>query len=213
MTFTRAKLWRLGQNISKIAGLVGRSCHAVVSGPWKHNRGKGHWCVWTVRAGLNGLIPQKSHLQISEKGHAGYYRKMSEHTVQHSLLGMGLHSHSSSAHVHHWKCLQWACERQKWAMLCGVPFSFTSWPAVCVCIAYLENRWQQNILSEEGKLAEAVRFYETVWNERKSILPYRSWDCILYTEGPRSYTFTFFCPIWIPLYSEICNQKEEVRVG
>ena len=35
---------------------------------------------------------------------------------------------------------------------------YITWMARCVCVAYLGNKWHQDALWEEGKLAEAVMF-------------------------------------------------------
>ncbi|KAK3575380.1 hypothetical protein QTP86_025787, partial [Hemibagrus guttatus] len=69
-------------------------------------------------------IPQMSYrratvAQIAEEVNAGSGRKVSEYTVHHSLLHMGLHSCRPVrvpmlTPVHHRKCQQWALEHQNW---------------------------------------------------------------------------------------------------
>lgn len=109
-------------------------------------------------------------------------------------------------------CASEVGNRRRWPALPSPPFLLHH-GHLCVCIAFLEKRWQQNIRSEEGKLEEAVWSYETVWNEKKSILTYGSWDCILYTEGVRSYTLTFFVLYGYHCILKFATQRKEVPAG
>ena len=126
---------RLGQSISKTAGLVGCSWYAVVSTyqKWSKegqpvNRRQGHGRPRLIDARGERRLARlvRSHrratvAQIAEKVNAGYDRKVSEHTVHRSLLRMGLRSRRPVrvpmlTPVHRRKRLQWARERQNWTM-------------------------------------------------------------------------------------------------
>ena len=131
---TRGKLWwldnwvRASPKLQLLWGVPGLqwSVH-VKSGPrmedrWMATRSwavKAHWCTWGEKAGPHGLIRQATVAQIAEKVNAGSDRKVSEHTVHHNLLHMGLCSHKPVrvpmlTSVHCWKHLQWAREHQNW---------------------------------------------------------------------------------------------------
>lgn len=96
---------RLGQSISKTAGLVGCSRYAVVSTYQKWtkeghpvNRRRGHGRPRLIDARGEERLAHlvESHkratvAQIAEKVNAGYgCKKVSEHTVHRSLLRMGM---------------------------------------------------------------------------------------------------------------------------
>ncbi|TMZ23716.1 hypothetical protein EMF65_34440 [Klebsiella pneumoniae] len=124
---------RLGQSISKTAALVGCSRSAVVSiyQKWSKegtvvNRRQGHGrprlidargerrlaCV--VRSNRRATVAQ-----IAQEVNAGSDRKVSEYTVHHSLLHMGLHSCRPVrvpmlTPVHRRKHQQWTLEHQNW---------------------------------------------------------------------------------------------------
>ena len=124
---------RLGQSISKTAALVGCSRSAVVSiyQKWSKegtvvNRRQGHGrprlidargerrLARVVRSNRRATVAQ-----IAQEVNAGSDRKVSEYTVHHSFLHMGLHSCRPVrvpmlTPVHHRKCQQWAHEHQNW---------------------------------------------------------------------------------------------------
>ncbi|ROL49569.1 hypothetical protein DPX16_15895 [Anabarilius grahami] len=102
---------RLGQSISKTAALVGCSWSAVVSiyQKWSKegtvvNRRQGHGrprlidargerrLVRVVRSNRRATVAQ-----IAQEVNAGSDRKVSEYTVHHGLLPMGLHSHTAES--------------------------------------------------------------------------------------------------------------------
>ncbi|KPP69749.1 hypothetical protein Z043_111475 [Scleropages formosus] len=84
---------QLGRSISKTAGLVGCSRCAVVSTYQKWSR-KDNWLIDACgERKLTHLV--RSHRRatialIAENLNAGHDRKVSEHTLHHSLLHMGL---------------------------------------------------------------------------------------------------------------------------
>lgn len=124
---------RLGQSISKTAALVGCSRSAVVSTYQKwskegkavnHRQGRGRPRLIDARGERRLARVVRSNrratvAQIAEKVNAGSDRKVSEHTVHHSLLRMGLRSRRPvrvpmMTPVHCRKRLQWAREHQNW---------------------------------------------------------------------------------------------------
>lgn len=52
--------------------------------------------------------------QTEEKAHAASDRKMSEFTVHHTLLCMGLHSHRPVSHRHQWAREHQRCTTEQW---------------------------------------------------------------------------------------------------
>ncbi|ROI81802.1 hypothetical protein DPX16_22037 [Anabarilius grahami] len=120
---------RLGQSISKIAALVGCSRSAVVSiyQKWSKegtvvNRRQGHgWPRLIDARGKRRLARvvrsnrRAAVAQIAQEVNAGSDRKVSEYTVHHNLLRMGLHSRRPVrvpmlTPVHRRKHQQWARE-------------------------------------------------------------------------------------------------------
>ncbi|ROL50049.1 Transposable element Tc1 transposase [Anabarilius grahami] len=125
---------RLGQSISKTAALVGCSRSAVVSIYQKLskegtvvNRRLGHGRPRLIDArGERRLarvvrsIRGATVAQIAQEVNAGSDRKVSEYTVHHSLLRMGVHSRipvlvPMLTPVHRRKRQQWEREHQKWS--------------------------------------------------------------------------------------------------
>ncbi|XP_053509619.1 histone deacetylase 11 isoform X1 [Ictalurus furcatus] len=92
---------RLSPSISKTAGLEGCSRYAMVSTYQKGSKEgqavTGSQAPNRCACGVNLAFLVRSHrrapeARIAEKVHAGCVRKVSEHTVHHSLLHMGLRS-------------------------------------------------------------------------------------------------------------------------
>ncbi len=133
---------RLGQSISKIASLVRCSRSAVVDiyQKWSKegtvvNRRQGHGKPRLARVTRSRRWATVAH--IAQEVNAGSDGKVSEYTVHHSLLPMGLHSHRPVrvpmlTPVHRLKRQQWAREHQNWTteqwkkLVWSIMFSFTS---------------------------------------------------------------------------------------
>ncbi|ROL45969.1 hypothetical protein DPX16_4783 [Anabarilius grahami] len=124
---------QLGQSISKTAALVGCSRSAVVNIFQKWSN-EGAVVNWRQSHGLSRLIDARGErrlarvvrsnrratvAQTAQEVNAGSDRKVSEYTVHHSLLRMGLHSRRQVrvpmlTPVHLRKCQQWTLENQNW---------------------------------------------------------------------------------------------------
>ena len=106
---------QMGQSISKTAALVGHSCCAVVCiyQKWYKegttvNWWQGHGSTWGVKAGLHGPIQQTSYCCSNCWRSECWFWKVSEYTMHHSLVCMGLHTCGPVrvpmlTHVHHQK--------------------------------------------------------------------------------------------------------------
>jgi len=166
----------LGQSNSKTAALVGCSRSAVVSIYQKCskegtavNRRQGHGRPRFIDARGERRLAcvvrsnrQATVAQIAQEVNAGSDRKMSEYTVHHSLMHMGLHSRwplsttesSNSGHMSIRTGPQ--SNGRRWPGLMNHVFFYITRMAGCVCVASLGNTWHQDALWEEGKPAEAV---------------------------------------------------------
>lgn len=127
---------------------------------WWTNNGGG----WPKLTNARGqwrldLVVQSNRLvtvaQIAEKVHTGSGRKVSEDTVHHSLLCMGLNS---------WRPFKapvlTSVMNKAWSdESCFIP---RRWPGAF--IAYLGNTWHQEALWKESKPAEVLRRFGTIFS-------------------------------------------------
>lgn len=152
----------LVQGIFKTTGLKGCSYQnwskerQLAVRPLAH---KANWWAWGEKArSLVWFHRCTTVVQIAKNVHAGYDRKVSEHTVEHSLFHRGLCScrRTEWTPVHH-HLPNWTIDQGDKVARYDENLFFKSCGRIGACVSLARGkRWHQDALWEKDKLAEAV---------------------------------------------------------